>query len=229
MSRSTAARWLCRRGRFLQPDVLSLNEYVHGDSRVELLTELTSAGLRHVLISNRLNGNNQVLVASRFPLAAGELQGPQSRDQGGESNFLHVRVPSHDLEFVGLRAPAYSSEDLRVYWDGLMEIMRGCAKRRIVFMGDFNADPDQQRRSTGKHLRSLREEGWHIPSPAGEWSYISTRAAGTRIDHIVTSQHLRVERAEYVSKIESLELASPNKMARVSDQAPLVAQLGQLA
>ena len=213
--------------RTLAPDLLSLNEYAHGQSRAQLVADLSDVGLKHVLVSERLNDNNQVLIASRYQLVQGEVLGPQSKNQGGESNFLHVRVPSHNFEFVGVRAPAYAGEDLRVYWSGLMQAIRQCAGRRIVFMGDFNTDPDRPRRANAKHLRALRDEGWSVPSPEGEWSYISPKSAGTRIDHAVASMHLRIERAEYITSLGGVELASSRKANRVSDHAPLVVHLAE--
>lgn len=209
----------------LQPDLLSLNEYVHGESRTQLIADLTSLGLKHIMVSDRLNGNNQILVASKYPLVKGDLYSLQSKDQASESNFLHVVIPSQNFEFVGLRAPAYSGEHLRLYWENLMQVICSSADRRIVYMGDFNTDPDQVKRSTSKYLRLLRNQGWNIPSPEGEWSYISPKAGGTRIDHAVVSEHLSLERSEYVSSIGDLVLASSDRRKRISDHAPIVVEL----
>ena len=53
----------------LAPDVLTLNEYVHGQTRALFLDALASIGLMHILVSERVNTNNQVLIASRYPLS----------------------------------------------------------------------------------------------------------------------------------------------------------------
>ena len=211
--------------RELSPDLLILNEYVHGTSRQDVLRDLNHIGLTSLLVSQRLNGNNQVLMLSRYELVQGSLNGPVSKDQGGESNFLHVLLPRQRIEVVGLRAPAYTGEDLCLYWTNLMALIRNCKARSILFVGDFNTDPDQRRRTAAKHLRALRAEGWSLPSPAGAWSYISPKGNGTRIDHVLASPALQLNRAEYVSAIGTMVLASPRKAERVSDHTPLVVQV----
>lgn len=210
----------------LAPDVLLLNEYVHGSTREQLVLSLSDLGLSHLMVSQRLNGNNQILIASRFALELGDLLGPSTRDQGGKANFLHVRLPTERLELVGLRAPAYVGAALRTYWDDLVGLIRSSFTRNIAFIGDFNTDPDSLTRATARHLRSLREEGWSVPSPTGEWSYISRRSIGTRIDHIVASPSVNVISAHYISQIEELLLASPRKSSGFSDHAPLVVRIG---
>jgi hypothetical protein len=76
----------------LAPDLLTLNEYVHGESSGSFLEALASIGLTHVLVLERVNTNNQVLIACRHPLFAGAIRGPASANGAGESNFLHVVV-----------------------------------------------------------------------------------------------------------------------------------------
>lgn len=209
----------------LAPDVLSLNEYVHGHSRADLSERLKDLGLQYLQVSHRLNGHNQVLVASRHPLERGELAGPTTANLGGESNFLHVRIPQADLDFVGLRAPAYTGATLTNYWVGLVNIIRSCEDRRIVFMGDLNTDPDQPRRPTAKYLLGLRKTGWQVPAPEGEWSFVSKSGSGTRIDHAVASSAMHIAAARYVACAGPLKLAAPNRAGAVSDHAPLMIEL----
>lgn len=206
----------------LRPDVIILNEYVHGSTRKPLLGALAHLGLGHVKVSSRVKANNQVLVASRHPLHVGELLGPTTADGGGESNFLHVKFETLNLEIVGVRVPAYeTSPKLRDYWQKLVEIIQSTKERRIIYLGDLNADPDGNHHQGSRYLADLRAEGWNIPSPLGPWSYIS----GTRIDHAVASPIMALADAEYVSQIEDIELASRNKETRISDHAALVLQL----
>jgi exonuclease III len=206
----------------LRPDVLTLNEYVHGETRGTLLEALAHVGLGNVLFSERLNGNNQVLVASRNAISAGDLRGPDTADKGGESNFLHVLLPHADLEIVGVRAPAYEgSSELRAYWKGLIEIIRSTKQRRILFLGDLNADPDSGRGVGALGLTGLRDEGWYIPAAVGPWSYVS----GSRIDHAIAAPSVSVEGAEYVTEISGIVIASQTKEAAISDHAALVVQV----
>lgn len=93
--------------RTLAPDVLVLNEYVHGPSRATLIRDLAALGLES-LVSDRQGTNNQVLIASRPIAERGDLVGPITIDGGGRSNFLHVHLPEHGLEIAGVRVPAYA-------------------------------------------------------------------------------------------------------------------------
>jgi endonuclease/exonuclease/phosphatase family metal-dependent hydrolase len=208
--------------RLLDPDLICLNEYVHGASREGMIESLSRLGLRHFQVSQRLNGHNQVLVASRHSMEPGDLAGPTTTNLGGESNFLHVRIPAVKVEFVGLRAPSYSGLALSDYWTKLVKTVQSCVGRSIVFMGDFNTDPDQPRRATAKYLLQLRNEGWFIPSPEGPWSFISKTGVGTRIDHALLSADLPVSTARYVATAGPLALAAPNRLGALSDHAPLV-------
>lgn len=209
----------------LKPDLISLNEYVHGPSRVDLISRLYEIGLRHIEVSQRLNGHNQVLIASCHPITLGHLSGPETQNLGGQSNFLHVSIPAARIEFVGLRAPSYTGISLEEYWYKLTQIIQSCTNRPIVFMGDFNTDPDQPRRSTAKHLLQLRCEGWSVPRPEGSWSFISKTGNGTRIDHAVLSPCIKVISAQYVAVAGSVTLAAPSRKASVSDHAALVVNI----
>lgn len=206
----------------LNPDLTSLNEYVHGPTRVDLIKSLYDIGLRYVHVSMRLNGHNQVLVASRYPITIDQLKGPETMNHGGQANFLHVYIPAAKIEFVGLRAPSYNGIALADYWSKLKQIIQSCADRTIVFMGDFNTDPDHPRRTTAKHLLQLRSQGWSLPSPEGSWSFISKTGNGTRIDHAVLSPSIKVISAKYVTEAGSVTLAAPNRLAAISDHAALV-------
>ena len=209
----------------LAPDILSLNEYVHGPSRGSLIESLAGLGLPHLKVSDRLNGHNQVLIASRYPLELGEIAGPATANLGGEANFLHVRVPRAGVEFVGLRAPSYTGTALTGYWVGLVNIIQACAGRRIVFLGDLNTDAEQPRRRTARYLHELRGSGWTVPVPDGEWSFISKTGVGTRIDHAIVAYALQVVGARYVAGDGALKLAAPNRVDAVSDHAALVIDL----
>lgn len=209
----------------LNPDVLTLNEYVHGESRTQLVEALAHIGLGNLLCSERLNGNNQVLIASRTPIFVGDLRGPDTADQGGESNFLHVVEAQTGLEIVGVRAPAYEkAAELRDYWQKLAAIIRATSYRKIVFVGDLNADPVGSRSAGALQLAALRSEGWRIPAPIGAWSYVS----GSHIDHIVASETVAIEDARYVADIAGITIASQTKKTAISDHAALVVNLRTL-
>src|SRR3954471_21696678 len=81
----------------LNPDVLILNEYVHGSARDTLSAELSRCSLPNIQVSVRIGKNNQVLIASKRSIELGELRGVATESGGGESNFLHVRMPDAEL------------------------------------------------------------------------------------------------------------------------------------
>jgi endonuclease/exonuclease/phosphatase family metal-dependent hydrolase len=138
----------------------------------------------------------------------------------GESNFLHVKLPAAGMEVVGLRAPAYeTSAELKAYWEQLAALVRSTFERRIVWIGDLNADPDTPSRIGGRHLAELERQGWQLPRPSGPWSFVK----GTRIDHVLLSPSVPFVSAEYVTSIGGLDVASNDRAARVSDHAALMA------
>jgi endonuclease/exonuclease/phosphatase family metal-dependent hydrolase len=109
---------------------------------------------------------------------------------------------------------------LRDYWDALVPIIRGAADRRIVFLGDLNADPEKPSQVGGQRLAQLRSEGWHIPTAVGAWSFKS----GSRIDHALASAQLTMPSATYVAELDGLRLAGGEPGA-LSDHAALVVDL----
>ncbi len=205
---------------FWTPDIVSLNEYVHGQHGPASEERFRDAGLPHVLVSQRQGRHNQVLIASRHPLVPGDLMGPDIGDGAGRSNFLHVRVPSRDFELAGMRCPAYPSRrELTDYWTRLEALIISQRDRRIIFAGDFNANPEQPRYPGAASLQRLLDTGWHMPKPGGPWSFVG----GTHIDHAVISSVLTpLPSASYVSELDGRAIASRDRATRVSDHAALV-------
>jgi exonuclease III len=200
----------------LRPDVLLLNEYVHGTHASDFETGLRQLGLTHHLVSNRLEKNNQVLIASRHELQRGDLTGPETESKGGESNFLHVRIPKLDVEVVGVRVPAYQDEAvLRKYWEDLTTLISRAANRRIVFAGDFNADPESEHYIGGKYLAHLSWKDWAISEADGESFY-----TGSRLDHALVSSGLAIKSSAYLRELDGKLICGPGSQY-VSDHAAL--------
>lgn len=203
----------------LSPNVLTLNEYVHGSTRGHFIEALAAIGLTQVKVSMRIRSNNQVLIASRLPFELGDLVGPDTEDGGGSSNFLHIIFPDSGLEVVGIRVPAYEKKSvLDDYWTKLLALICATKHRRIVFLGDFNADPDTPKSFAGAKLAGLRSHGWQVPAPSGSWSFVS----GSRIDHVVAGPGISGLQAAYVSELDNVALASRDTLNRVSDHAALM-------
>ncbi len=203
----------------LKPDVLTLNEYVHGASRADFVAGLAELGLRHLLVSDPIPGHNQVLVASRQPITRGELTCPPVPDHHAASNFLHFIVG--DLEVVALRAPAYERRsDLRAYWEGLYATVDSVRDRRIVFVGDLNADPDRNSHLGASYLRRLEAAGWRVPRPTGDWSCWTKADRRSRIDHLLASCSVPALDASYAHHV-----LVGNVTGAVSDHAALVVEV----
>lgn len=205
--------------QLLRPDVLILNEFKDGASRRELRERLRSFGLGDVLVSTDVPGCNQVLIASRSQLQFGDVPAPQSPDQHAFTNFLHVRHLASGLEIVGLRAPAYDTvSKVDSYWRAMATTLKAFAGRRVVIAGDFNLEPARARSGAYSLFSDLLRDGWNLPQPFGEWSYV----AGTRIDHVLAEPTVHVARCEYVTEIGGVVLASRDRARRVSDHAALL-------
>ena len=206
----------------LQPDVLVLNEFVDGATRSALKAALAGQGLAHVRSSDRIGRHNQVLIASKTSLESGSVI-PAALDETATSNFLSVRTGTSDLEVVGLRTPAYKTKkDKERFWQALDSTIRPATSLPIIFIGDLNADPNDAKSPGGRTLATLRQGGWQIPEPEGDWSF-ARKDVRTRIDHAVVSPRLRVVKATYCSTIGDLVCAGPHPA--LYDHAPLCIDL----
>jgi endonuclease/exonuclease/phosphatase family metal-dependent hydrolase len=206
----------------LHPDILTLNEYVHGKSRAAFLKGLKDLGLLHVAVSQRVDQNNQILIASRYPVRVGDLPPPGMGDGISESNFLHVSLARPHIEIVGVRVPAYRTRaDLHSYWTKFAALVLSASNRHLAFIGDLNADPTSKRHVGTAYLERLCRAGWNLPSPQGDWSF----ASGSRLDHLLASPSLGCSAAQYVRAIDGVPLASKPIGDAVSDHAPLVVDL----
>jgi hypothetical protein len=216
----------------LQPDLLLLNEYVHDDElRASMMADLRLMGLGPPLVSDQVNRppsnpgeeplrNNQIFAAARAPLRRGDLHGPTTADNGGVTNFLHVHAEGVPFEIVGLLVPGYKGAELKAYWEAFATLAGEVSSRRILFVGDFNDDPDQAQTVGGGTLASLRGTGWQLPRAEGAWSF----KTGTRIDHALASSSMPKMSARYVSHEKNIILAGKESDA-ISDHAALVVDI----
>lgn len=81
-------------------------------------------------------------------------------------------------------------------------------------------DPDDTSQVGGSTLASLRQAGWHLPSPKGQWSF----RTGTKIDHVLSGGRLPLRSAAYVAELNGRVLAGSDDRA-ISDHAALVVEL----
>ena len=210
----------------IDADVLTLNEFVDGESRRPLHLMLKSLGFGHVLVSQRHGVHNQVLVASRHPLSVGDIPPPTVPTNPGsaESNFLHVQLKRQgcSVDVLAVRAPAYKSvAETQSYWKQLRDIAFANIERPLVLIGDLNADPDNARSPGGAYLREMEARGFAIPRAEGAWSFWR----GSRIDHAVLAPGLTARRASYLTTIGDWNVASSDKSTCISDHAALLIDL----
>ncbi|MBP9014086.1 MAG: endonuclease/exonuclease/phosphatase family protein [Smithella sp.] len=210
----------------ISPDLIVLNEYVDGEERLSFKNGLNEIGFLHISVSQKLNRQNQVLIASKAKHERGDLN-PPPYDEASVSNFLHVVVPAYDIEIVGLRVPAYKNNfDLTTYWCNLLDIIRSTICRNIVFIGDFNCNPAVLRTPGAKCLNILCEENWRLPIPKGNWSYVSYNGQKrSRLDYAIGSPEVGNMSGIYISKLGSYVIAGTKVENPISDHAILISEI----
>ncbi|WP_422022034.1 endonuclease/exonuclease/phosphatase family protein [Pyruvatibacter mobilis] len=198
---------ICRFIESYAPDLITLNEFVDAPDREGFYDDLRELGYAHLALSEPTAGNNQILAASREPMERGTAEPPQY-DTAAYSNFLHVYLPGEALHVVGLRAPAYSARAKKAdYWAEVGRIADKLADDRTILLGDLNYDPFRGIDSTRASADFTYSRGYSIPSPTGAWSYVSSDGRRTsRIDHAVVSSSLTVQRAEYISTWDDIDV-----------------------
>jgi endonuclease/exonuclease/phosphatase family metal-dependent hydrolase len=204
----------------LSPDVLVLTEYVANETHAPFLQALDRAGLSHVRTSSYVRSENQVLVASRHPLEAGTVTGPDITPATG-SNWLHVRIPNMGVEVVGVRAPMFKvGANRRQYWDWFEQTVPTLTSAPTVLLGDLNADPSRTRACGGAHLARLGAMGWTVVTPVSGWAFQGKTGHTSRIDHGILSPGCSASAAEYRTSCGDIELAGAPRRG-YSDHAVL--------
>jgi hypothetical protein len=203
----------------LCPDVIVLNEYIHGTSRAGLVHALREAGLPHCEVSERHNQHNQVLIAARYEMKRGDLLGPGNTPIAW-SNFLHVSFPQQGFELAGMRVPAFrKARDVASYWKDFRDLASSVIDRRIIFAGDLNANPERTRHTGGRAMRDLLNTGWLHQQPSGEWGFWRNGKI-SRVDHALTSPAFGAVKTSYVKDVGGIALAG--QKGSISDHAAML-------
>ena len=92
----------------LSPDVVVLTEYVYDDSHRPFLDALKEQGLAHRLVSDHVLRQNQVLIASRYPMERGGITCAVGLSDATGPNWLHVRLAT-GVDVVGFRRPMFKA------------------------------------------------------------------------------------------------------------------------
>ena len=212
--------------RKLSPDILVLTEYVDSDSHTAFKQSLVDMGLSHISLSTKRDGHNQVLLASRSRHTVGGIPSPM--ESHAYTNFLPSTFPELDTIIVGIRAPAYkASAEVRSYWVELTKILETASLKKLVLVGDLNGDPDSPASIGGGYLKALRARGWKIPSPTGDWSYISSDGLHrSRIDHVLASPAVGAVVASYITEVNGITVAGTKDLKPISDHAIILCKVG---
>lgn len=206
----------------LEADTVLFNEYVDDEIREPFKQAMREVGYEHQAVSRTPARHNQIFAASKFAFEKGDLQPPQF-DGSAISNFLHIRFEDFPVEIVGVRAPAYKKKaDWNAYWDELAGIMESARNRKILFAGDVNYDPFEKAKQPNAETVPFHLcDGYQIPNPNGDWSYLHHNGNGFKIDHVIHTPTVHVENVEYIDWIRGRFLAGEKIKKPVSDHAVL--------
>jgi endonuclease/exonuclease/phosphatase family metal-dependent hydrolase len=210
----------------LEPDVIVLNEYVHGDSRYPFLEQLAERGFPHWQVSRVTPlRENHVLIAARNAVELGSIQAP-GIEKSIPSNFPHAILPQDGCEVLGLRIPDYSShpKTKRACWNWIIETAASVKDHPFVLIGDFNTDPDDPDALCRDCIGKLTDGGWQMASPKEGASYWTINGNPRRLDHAFVSQQSTVLESRYVSDLGALGSIGRSKDA-LSDHAILLIEI----
>src|SRR5688500_12403027 len=121
-----------------KPDVIVITDYLPDASDQPFTDALAKAGLAHRVSSQQVKAQRTVLIASREPLTAGDIDCCDI-STATRPNWLHVRTES-GTEIVGFRVPIFTKRGMKqAYWEWLInEGLSRLIERPSVLLGDFN-------------------------------------------------------------------------------------------
>jgi len=212
---------------FLEPDVIVLTEYVPSRSHVEFCAALSLNGFPNFLVTPFTPKENHVLIASRTEVWRGDIQAPPIAPSV-PSNFLHVHLPDHQVDVLGIRVPDYSKTPpfRHACWDWIETIAATFAGRPFVLIGDLNVDPSYPTSKCGNRLRNLTSLGWqHALPPEGVSYWPLVGNVGRKLDHAFVSGPLNIVDAKYIWEAGPYCYGGRNAGA-MSDHAVLVVEIG---
>jgi endonuclease/exonuclease/phosphatase family metal-dependent hydrolase len=186
----------------LSPDVIVLTEYVPGKLHNKFTSDLKPLGFEWRISqpSPTIRRQNQVLIASRTPLAAGDIQAPLI-SPAFPSNVLHVRVPEKGFEVLGLRVPMPLNPEIRhKYWNWIAETAQQHTDRPTIILGDLNNDTGARGPEGGVRFNQLKEGGWYRAPASGKSYWSKDGTVESRLDHALFSQHFVIGKTEYITE-----------------------------
>jgi endonuclease/exonuclease/phosphatase family metal-dependent hydrolase len=186
----------------LSPDVIVLTEYVPGKLHDTFTADLNARGFTWTIShpSPAIRRQNQVLIASRTPLATGDIQAPLI-SPAFPSNVLHVRVPEKGFEVLGLRVPMPLNPAIRhKYWNWISETAQQLKDRPAIIVGDLNNDTGAKGPEGGIRFNQLKEGGWTRAPASGKSYWSKDGTVESRLDHALFSPHFVIGNTGYLTE-----------------------------
>jgi endonuclease/exonuclease/phosphatase family metal-dependent hydrolase len=168
---------------------------------------------------------NRVLIASRLPLERDSLSLPDF-DHQFRANMVVARLPEVGLRILGLRVPAYKSQQraqLLRAWQWLENAAVGLRESPAVILGDLNIRPTCGRTGVGAYFHRILESGWQRAAPTDGYSFLGLSGRRSDIDHVLVTAHCNTRCAKYVPSVSDFTLAGAS--GALSDHAALVVDL----
>lgn len=218
--------WIVSSIEGMSPDIVVLTEYVEGRDHGAFLDALSRAGLASVLLTRKLRGENQVLIAAREQLNPGELQPPPIHASVPQ-NMLHV-VTAGGLNVLGFRMPTSKEFDARFKrptWEWLLEAAAHLDTEPAIIVGDFNTAPGDPRSGCGDCLDRLSQTGWRHIRPDSGYSFRHRSGRERQIDHGFVSPCVIARCAEYRWDFHTAAHDAPSGNTGIPDHAMLIVDL----
>ena len=88
---------------------------------------------------------NRILIASKTPLNAGEVQAPTNIIDAVTCNMLHLKDEYSGINILGIRMPLpLNAPQKKAWWDWVTGIAQEYRDRPFIITGDFNTDPTKE-------------------------------------------------------------------------------------
>lgn len=209
------------------PDIAIFSEYVEGPDHERFITALADGGMRHVLLSPRTEGHNQILIASNKALRRGRLRAPDIHP-AVPSNVLEAVVESIELHVIGFRMPAFKTPNRslkRKTWNWLLAELDQRVSGPLVIAGDFNTAPNDPPARCGDCFMALSQSGWQSGTPISGYSWRHPKTGSEwKIDHLFLSPSLAFVSSEYRWGFKASSPDAQAKKVGVPDHAMLVGE-----
>ena len=181
------------------PDIISLQEFRHGNSKPVLLDGLKELGLDTVCAPETSSArDNSLIIATRLPMEAKAFPDSAIRGQSATKAIVaSIEVsPMIDLNLIAVHFPQ-KKEQIPLF-DALLDLPQSWLDGHSLLMGDFNCGipliDSETKTFYATHLfQQLLSVGWHDAwrernPDAREFTWVSTRKSnGFRYDHALAS------------------------------------------